>query len=62
MFHKTFPAINPLNLPTQFHDDPIFCPFSPFTFLKMFFFRETTAHGTPSSPLNRKTATSTIAV
>ena len=22
MFHKTFPAINPLNLPTQFHDDP----------------------------------------
>ena len=24
MFHKTFPAINPLNLPTQFHDDPDF--------------------------------------
>ena len=22
MFHKTFPAINPLNLPAQFHDDP----------------------------------------
>ena len=24
MFHKTFPAINPLNLPTQFHDDPFY--------------------------------------